>query len=74
MGTLEPGPAAPPSAPSEPEWETRNCLIDFFETNRLAPRSVDELPWHLAQLPSWKDLFDLLGDLTFFHAAWQANP
>jgi len=63
----------PASDPTEPERETRHHLIDFFKKNQLAPRSVDELPWQLAQLQSWQRLFDLLGDLTIFDAAWQVN-
>ncbi|MBY0526558.1 MAG: DUF4062 domain-containing protein [Gemmataceae bacterium] len=63
----------PASEPTEPERETRHLLIDFFENDRLSPRSVDELPWQLAQLRSWQRLFDLLGDLAFFDVAWQAD-
>ena len=64
-----------PSAadPSEPEREARHELIEFFERERLSSRSVDELPWQLSQLRSWQRLFELLGDLTFFNAAWRAN-
>ena len=35
--------------------------------------NVDELPWQLAQLRRWQELFELLGDLSFYHAAWQAS-
>ncbi len=63
----------PASEPTEPEREIRHALIDYFESDCLAPRSVDELPWQLAQLRSWQRLFERLGDLTFFDAAWQAN-
>ncbi len=63
----------PANAPTEQEKETRNRLIGFFETNRLAPRSVDEIPWNLAQLRGWHRLFDLMAELSFFNAAWQAS-
>ena len=63
----------PAGDPTEPEIETRDRLIGWLTNDRLAPRSLDELPWQLAQLRMWQELFDLLGDLSFFAAAWQAN-
>jgi ATP/maltotriose-dependent transcriptional regulator MalT len=48
-------------------------LADHFAAAELAPRKVDELPWQLAQAHSWTLLYDLLSDLTFFQAAWEAN-
>jgi nephrocystin-3 len=63
----------PTNEPTELERDTRHRLIDFFETDPLSPRSVDELPWQLAQLRSWQRLFDLLGNLTFFSRAWRAD-
>ena len=59
--------------PTEPEIETRDRLIAWLSRNRQSPRSLDELPWQLAQLCMWQDLFDLLADLSLFAAAWQAN-
>jgi hypothetical protein len=44
-----------------------------FSARWLDPRAIDELPWQLAQLGDWPRLRELLGDLTFFDAAWQAN-
>jgi hypothetical protein len=59
--------------PTEPEIATRDRLIAWLRSERLAARAIDELPWQLAQLRMWQELFDLLGDLLFFDAAWKAN-
>ena len=64
----------PPAAdPSEPEMEARDRLIEHFQKDRLAIRTVEELPWQLLQLRSWQDLFDLFSDLDFFSLNWEAN-
>ncbi len=63
----------PASPPTEPEKETRRRLIDFFAAD-FTWRSVEELPWQLAQLREWQRLFGVLGDLPFFAAAWEADP
>ncbi len=63
----------PAGDPTEPEVETRDRLIAWFQSERLTTRAIDELPWQLAQLRMWQELFDLLGDLSFFDAAWEAN-
>jgi len=63
----------PAGDPTEPEIETRDRLIAWFQSERLTARAIDELPWQLTQLRMWQDLFDLLGDLSFFDAAWTAN-
>ncbi|MFQ5644525.1 MAG: tetratricopeptide repeat protein, partial [Thiogranum sp.] len=44
-------------------------LADYFEQEALNPRSVDELPWQLAQSRNWKRLHDRLADLPFIMAA-----
>lgn len=44
------------------------------DRNELSPRSVAELPWQLSQLRSWRRLCDLLGDVSFFVAAWETDP
>ena len=49
-------------------------LADYFQRLELSPRQVDELPWQLAEAKAWQRLYALLADLTFFHAAWEANP
>ncbi len=61
------------SEPTEPEREARHRLINMFDSNRLSPRAIDELPWQLSQMRDWQRLFDLLADLRFFHAAWEKN-
>ncbi len=69
----DPSRQPPAGDPTEPEVETRDRLIAWFQTDKLKARAIDELPWQLAQLRMWQELFDLLGDLPFFAAAWQAN-
>ena len=49
-------------------------LADYFAARELSPRKVGELPWQLAQARGWERLRDLLGDLPFFQAAWDAGP
>jgi len=63
----------PAGDPTEPEIETRDRLIAWFQSEKWTARAIAELPWQLAQLRMWQELFDLLGDLSFFDAAWQAN-
>lgn len=48
-------------------------LADYFTAVALDARKVDELPWHLTQAEEWHRLRDLLADLEFFDAAWQAS-
>jgi tetratricopeptide (TPR) repeat protein len=63
----------PASDPSGPEMNTRGRLVGYFGKDRLSERSIDELPWQLAHLRDWPQLFDLLGDLNFFGRAYEAN-
>ncbi len=49
-------------------------LADYFEGRDLGPRQVDELPWQLSRAEEWRRLRDLLADLHFFQASWEANP
>ena len=60
----------PASDPTEPEILARDRLVAYFGKDRLSAPSVDELPWQLAQLRDWQQLFDLLGDLSFFERAF----
>lgn len=54
-------------------------LADYFKRTlpdsreEYLSRVVDELPWQLAEAGEWKRLYDLLADLPFFSAAWDAN-
>ncbi len=48
-------------------------LADYFEPREIGARLVDELPWQLVKVERWKRLFDLLGDLPFLEAAWEAS-
>jgi len=49
-------------------------LADYFEAQRPGRRRIDEFPWQLAEARAWQRLYDLLADLTFFEAAWHADP
>jgi tetratricopeptide (TPR) repeat protein len=49
-------------------------LADYLEARALGNRQIDELPWQLVQAQSWPRLFALLGDLSFFAAAWKVDP
>ncbi len=69
----DPNRQPPAGDPTGPEVETRDRLIARFQSEKLSARAIDELPWQLAQLRMWQELFDLLGDLSFFDAAWKAN-
>ncbi len=64
----------PPACdPTEPEIAARDRLVEYFLRDRLSARSIDELPWQMAQLRDWQQLFDLLGDLAFFAVAYQTS-
>ncbi len=49
-------------------------IADYFEGRELGPRQIDELPWQLGQAGEWQRLHDLLADLPFLGALWEANP
>jgi tetratricopeptide (TPR) repeat protein len=44
-------------------------LADYYEKQELGPRKVDELPWQLVQVKSWKRLYDLLTHVAFVFSA-----
>jgi len=48
-------------------------LADYFENQTQNPRRIDELPWQLAEAHSWHRLYNLLADLDFFDAVWNAD-
>src|SRR5207302_5143411 len=37
------------------------------------PRRTEELPWQLVRTERWQGLYDVLADLPFLAAAWNAN-
>jgi hypothetical protein len=49
------------------------ALADYFGGQERGERQVDELPWQLSQAAEWRRLYDLLADLAFFAAAWEAD-
>ena len=60
--------------PTEKERrEAHLRLASYFGRQELGARKIDELPWQLAQAEAWQALYDLLADLPFFDAAYQAN-
>ena len=48
-------------------------LADYFIRLELSLRKIDELPWHLSTAREWQRLYDLLADMKFFSAAWEAD-
>jgi len=48
-------------------------IAEYFQTQELNPRKIDELPWQLAEAKSWRRLSNLLADLEFFSKAWEVN-
>jgi nephrocystin-3 len=52
------------------QTEVHLKLANLFEKAPPSERSVDELPWQLAEGKSWQRLFELLGNLEFFKKAW----
>ncbi|NLX96922.1 MAG: tetratricopeptide repeat protein [Rhodopirellula sp.] len=48
-------------------------LADYFQAHEHGSRRIDEFPWQLAEARAWQKLSDLLTDLSFFRAAWDAN-
>lgn len=48
-------------------------LANYFDSRRADSRSVDELPWQLAEAEAWPRLQDLLADLDFFRRAWPGS-
>jgi len=57
----------------EKKKAARLRLADYFDGQELSPRKVDELPWQLSEASDWQRLYDLLGDLEFFHEAWEKD-
>ncbi|MBI3797858.1 MAG: DUF4062 domain-containing protein [Deltaproteobacteria bacterium] len=58
---------------AEHQHTAHRRLANYFARQPLAPRSIDEFPWQLAQAQEWARLQDLLVDLPFLSAAWEAN-
>jgi tetratricopeptide (TPR) repeat protein len=60
-----------------PNDDTRRAfhrrIADYFASQPLGRRKVDELPWQLARAQEWQRLADLLAEPEFFEAAWEAN-
>ena len=48
-------------------------IADYFASQPLGRRKVDELPWQLARAEEWQRLAGLLAEPEFFVAAWNAN-
>jgi tetratricopeptide (TPR) repeat protein len=48
-------------------------IADYFASQPLDRRKVDELPWQLARAAEWQRLADRLAEPEFFAAAWNVN-
>jgi tetratricopeptide (TPR) repeat protein len=48
-------------------------LADYFDTQSLEGRKVDELPWQLTEAKAWQRVCDLLTGTRFLAAAWSAD-
>jgi len=57
----------------QPRQQAHLRLADYFGSQYLGARMIDELPWQLAEAKSWQRLCDLLADPQFFTASWRAN-
>jgi len=55
--------------PSQPLTKVRQQEI----TSGLNRRKLTELPYQFSQAHAWKDLFNILKDVSFFVKAWEAN-
>ena len=53
--------------------QTHLRLAKHFSRQHRSSRQLDEWPWQLRSAASWKLLFDLLSDLDFFAALWEAG-
>lgn len=55
------------------KYRVHRCLADLFSMQDITPRKIEELPWHLAAIQSWKELFSLLSDTGFLKKAWERH-
>jgi len=58
---------------SKDKREAHEHLADYFDSQELSPRKLDELPWQLMKAGFWPRLRDLLTDATFFKSLWRAG-
>jgi tetratricopeptide (TPR) repeat protein len=49
-------------------------LARFFWGAERNARTVEELPWQLAQAGAWDELAKLFGESSFFDASWRQDP
>jgi len=60
--------------PTEQEQKKAHLRVaGYFQERETDSRRVDELPWQLGEAGEWQGLYELLTDLPFFSAAWQAD-
>jgi hypothetical protein len=52
----------------------RRRLAAYFAGRPALPRTIEELPWQLAELAAWDELAALLADPQFLTRAWAARP
>ena len=50
--------------------EAHRVLSRYFGSRRFSPRTVEELPWHLARTESWAELAQMLAQPAYLRIAW----
>jgi len=58
---------------SELKMAAHRELADYFVRGNSSDRRMIELPWHLAAISAWPELFSLLSQPEFLNAAWQTR-
>jgi tetratricopeptide (TPR) repeat protein len=54
--------------------EAHATLAAYFRARARTPRTVEELPWHLARSGAWAELAKALADPAFLRVAWDTRP
>ncbi|MDR3062765.1 MAG: DUF4062 domain-containing protein [Methanobrevibacter sp.] len=55
------------------EKECHETLANYFKTNLLSNRTLDELPWQYLQTKDWENLVKTLTNLEFFHELYKKD-
>jgi hypothetical protein len=58
----------------EARQRARRRLAAYFASRPLLPRTIEELPWQLAELAAWDELAALLANPQFLSHAWATRP
>jgi tetratricopeptide (TPR) repeat protein len=57
----------------EAQLAAHRSLAAYFGPREMGTRRLDELPWQLSRSNAWDELADLMADMDFFKAAWEAD-